>query len=195
MVKLKIWYKNLEHGSMLRITIFVAYRFALYFFNTTLHLLPHMGARILLCRLAGLKIGKNVMICKGVIFLGLGNCRIGSGTIINSRCIIDNRGSLHIGENVSISMDTTILTQGHDIDNELFPVISHVTKIEDYACIFAGSIIYPGVRIGYGAVVCPGSVVIKNVQDLEMVGGNPSKFIRHRRKMPKYKLTRLDWFI
>jgi acetyltransferase-like isoleucine patch superfamily enzyme len=195
MHNLKIWYKKLKRGSMLRMAIFAGYRLIVYLFNTTVNFLPHNGSRILLCKITGINIGKNVMICRDVVFLGLGNCSIGSGTIINSRCIIDNRGSLCIGENVSISMGSTILTQGHDIDDELFPVLSYETVIDDYACIFSNSIIYPGVKIGKGAVIFPGSVVIKNIQDLEVVGGNPIKLIRFRKTMPSYKLSRLNWFI
>lgn len=41
-------------------------------------------------------------------------------------------------------------------------------------------IIMSGVKIGNGAVVACGSVVVKNVPDYAIVGGNPAKIIRYR---------------
>lgn len=41
-------------------------------------------------------------------------------------------------------------------------------------------LILPGVKIGDGAVIGAGSVVTKNVEDYEIVAGNPAKHIRYR---------------
>jgi acetyltransferase-like isoleucine patch superfamily enzyme len=41
-------------------------------------------------------------------------------------------------------------------------------------------LIVPGVQIGDGAVIAAGSVVTKNVDDYEIVGGNPARHIRNR---------------
>jgi acetyltransferase-like isoleucine patch superfamily enzyme len=41
-------------------------------------------------------------------------------------------------------------------------------------------IIVPGVCIGDGAIIAAGSVVIKNVEDYQIVGGNPAKPIKYR---------------
>lgn len=37
----------------------------------------------------------------------------------------------------------------------------------------------PGVNIGNNVVIASGSVVVKDVQDNVVVGGNPAKIIRH----------------
>lgn len=43
-----------------------------------------------------------------------------------------------------------------------------------------GVMVMPGVRIGHGAVIASGSVVVHDVPDYGVVGGNPAKLIRTR---------------
>jgi virginiamycin A acetyltransferase len=43
-----------------------------------------------------------------------------------------------------------------------------------------GVTVMPGVRIGHGAVVAAGSVVVDDVPDYGIVGGNPARLIRRR---------------
>jgi virginiamycin A acetyltransferase len=43
-----------------------------------------------------------------------------------------------------------------------------------------GVMVMPGVRIGHGAVIASGSVVVDDVPDYGVVGGNPAKLIRTR---------------
>lgn len=38
----------------------------------------------------------------------------------------------------------------------------------------------PGVRIGHGAIIASGSVVVDDVPDYGIVGGNPARLIRRR---------------
>ena len=45
--------------------------------------------------------------------------------------------------------------------------------IEDNVWIGANSVIVDGVTIGKGSIVAAGSVVIKNVDPYQVVGGNP----------------------
>lgn len=56
-------------------------------------------------------------------------------------------------------------------------------------------LILPGVNIGDGAVIAAGSVVIKNVENYEMVGGNPARQIKPR-FMPEQieKLEKIKWW-
>ena len=52
--------------------------------------------------------------------------------------------------------------------------------IEDDVWIGYGAIILSGVRIGRGAVVAAGAVVVKDVEPYAIVGGNPAKVLRTR---------------
>jgi acetyltransferase-like isoleucine patch superfamily enzyme len=57
---------------------------------------------------------------------------------------------------------------------------SFKTIIGNDVWIGQGAIILAGVKIGNGAIIAAGSVVIKDVGDCEVVGGNPAKFIKYR---------------
>ena len=59
-------------------------------------------------------------------------------------------------------------------------------KIGNQAWICSDSFIGPNVNIGNGAIVGAGSVVMKNIKPMQIVAGNPIKFIR-RRKMKNEK--------
>ncbi|RDI44456.1 virginiamycin A acetyltransferase [Nocardia mexicana] len=50
-----------------------------------------------------------------------------------------------------------------------------------------GTLVMPGVRIGHGAIVASGSVVVDDVPDYAIAGGNPARVIRYR-----YEPCRID---
>jgi acetyltransferase-like isoleucine patch superfamily enzyme len=135
------------------------------------------------------KLGCMSSIGLGFKFYGLGNIVLGNNTVINRDCLFDNRALIKIGENVSISRSVQIYTGGHNIKSEFFELTLSDVSIGDYAVIFSRVTILPGVKIGKGAVVYPGSVVSKDVHDFEIVGGNPASKIGVRKLSAiKYKL-------
>jgi acetyltransferase-like isoleucine patch superfamily enzyme len=52
----------------------------------------------------------------------------------------------------------------------------------------------PGVQIGDGAVIVAGSVVTKNVNDYEIVGGVPAAFRNRFNDEQICKLKRIKWW-
>lgn len=115
------------------------------------------------------------------------NLAIGQNSVINQGCRLDNRGGLHIGENVSISEQVIILTADHNIDSAEFEGRSRLVVIEDYVWIGTRVTILPGVTIGKGALVAAGAVVTKDVVPFAIVAGVPAKVIRMRREDLNYK--------
>jgi len=135
------------------------------------------------------KLGYMSSIGLGFKFYTLGNISIGQNTVINRDCLFDNRALIKVGENVSISRNVQIYTGGHNIKSEFFELTLSDVSIGDYAVIFSRSTILPGIKIGKGAVIYPGSVVTKDVHDFEIVGGNPATKIGIRNSNTlKYKL-------
>lgn len=59
-------------------------------------------------------------------------------------------------------------------------VIRYTTRICAYAVLFMGVIVAPGVTIGEGAVVKPGSVVMEDVGEWDIVAGNPAVRVGRR---------------
>ena len=96
------------------------------------------------------------------------------------------RAPLKIGSHVIIGNNTTILTSSHDIDSPDWIRKPYGLEIEDYVWLPTNVMILPSCRkIGYGAVVSSGSVVVKNVEPMSVVGGNPAKEFKKRKCVHK----------
>lgn len=157
------------------------------------------------------KIGKNVVIEKGVLVFHPENVEIGNniyighstilkgyynknrmiikdGVWIGQQCFFHSAGGIEIGKNVGIGPHVIILTSYHDIDGDIeVPIIHRNIKfkkviIEDGCDIGAGAIILPGAIIGKGAQIGAGAVVSKNVKSYSVVAGVPAKILRYRKK-------------
>lgn len=144
-------------------------------------------------RVMGFKLGVQTSILTDFKVATLGNIDIGSHTVINNSCRFDNRFPIRIGNNVSITYGTTIFTKGHDIDDPLFRTKGAPVFIEDYVWIAAYAIILPGVTLGKGCIVLPGSVVTNSVGPFQVVGGNPAKLVRERKRDLQYQLQWDPW--
>ena len=82
--------------------------------------------------------------------------------------------------------EVVILGVNHRFDDCERPMIEqgyHDRKpvaIGDDVWIGTRAIILPGVRIGRGAIVAAGAVVTRDVNEFDIVGGNPARVIRSR---------------
>lgn len=109
------------------------------------------------------------------------NCKIGNHVSIQTDKI-DTRAPLFIGIQVIIGMGTEIITCSHNIDSPEWEHKQYGLTIEDYAWIPTNCLILPSCRkIGYGSVVGSGSVVVKNVDAMSVVSGNPAKEFKKRK--------------
>jgi len=117
------------------------------------------------------------------------NLKIGKGTIIGDKAILDARNGLEIGENVNFSSNVQIWTEQHDHRDPDFACNSNEAfgvKIGDRAWIGPNVTILPKVVIGEGAVVAAGTVVTKDVEPYAIVAGLPAKKIGVRNRDLKY---------
>jgi maltose O-acetyltransferase len=74
------------------------------------------------------------------------------------------------------------------MDSLTFSNTFEPVEISDNVWIGSRATILPGVHIGEGAVVAAGAVVIRDVKDYEVVGGNPARTIKYRnQKVYNYK--------
>jgi acetyltransferase-like isoleucine patch superfamily enzyme len=160
--------------------------------NTIHGLLPFV-LRPLLYKVCRFDIDRSATLQGGVRFFHVGRLSVGEGTLVNRGVYLDNRAGIRIGRQVSIAHDTKIYTMGHDPHDETFATKGQEVRIDDYAVVFAGAMIMPGVHLGEGSVVMAGSVVTKSVPPYRMVGGNPAVDIGERRGTPKYRLDRRFW--
>lgn len=149
--------------------------------------------RIVLRYLYLTKVGHGVTIHGKVYIYDLRNLFIGNNTTINYGVVLDNRGSLQIGENVNISHFVSIYTMGHNINSSRFETVKKRTVICDNSWIFPHCLIMPGVTIGEGAVILPGSVVTKSAEPNCVYGGNPAKLLGERKMAAEYILNNSIW--
>lgn len=184
---LKIYYDS-EKGGVIRRSLLQINLILIYILNFLLNILPFHFYKRLICKIFGMNIGKRVSICSGVRFMSLANFSIGNNSVINRGCLIDNRKSIIVGSNVSIAEGVKIFTLGHNIDNNNFSLNGAEVLIEDHVCIFAYSMIMPGVILERGVVVYPGSIVTHKFHSLSVIAGVPAKFLRFRKCNLKYEL-------
>lgn len=151
--------------------------------------------RLLVYKLAGIKIGKNSRIHIGARFFDPTNIEIGADTIIGDHAFLDGRDKLTIGDHVDIASSVMIFNSEHDVNSEDFHAINAPSEIGDYVFLGPRVIILPGVKIGKGAVVAAGAVVTKDVSDFAIVGGVPAQVIGERKnKDLHYRLGRARLF-
>ncbi len=141
------------------------------------------------------QIAPNAYVCTGLqmqsqLRRGCGNkVVIGKNSRVNAECRLHYTKGIVIGENVSISPGTWIITGTHDINDPNFTADSHPILIEDYVWIGARAMILSGVTVGKGAVVMAGAVVTRDVPPFAIVGGVPAKVIGQRElRDPHYSL-------
>ena len=123
------------------------------------------GWRILLLRLCGFTIGRDVYIADDLL-------------IVEE---LADRGNITIGNRVSIAPRVTLVTSSHPNQSRIrafAPVSRGPIVIEDDAWLGAGCVVLPGVRIGRGAVVGANSVVQQDVASLHVVAGQPARTVR-----------------
>ena len=134
---------------------------------------------------------KNILLFRLTFFCPFNNWRIkmhrwrgvniGNNVYIGIQCSIDNAYPeyVFIEDNVSVVNETSIICHSNPYPHfdGVFPSQVAPILIKDGAWIGLKSIILPGVTIGEKAVVSAGSVVMRNVPDYTLVGGNPAKKI------------------
>lgn len=156
--------------------------------------IPFWTLRRPLLKLGKMKIGKGSFIMRKCYFMNANFLTIGEYSHINRGCLIDARGRITIGDNVSISHNVNIVTGSHDAQSPNFIGVFKPIVIKDYAWLGVGCTILQGVTIGKGAVVAAGAVVTKDIGDYEIVGGIPAKKIGERPQKLNYHCNGWNWF-
>jgi acetyltransferase-like isoleucine patch superfamily enzyme len=135
------------------------------------------GTLLLFAHNGNINIGNNCYIGFGTQIWSANKITIGNDVLISHNCNIIDTNSHE--ENYLERKESYIkmLIKGHPTEN--VNVKSAPIIIEDHVWISYNVCILKGVRIGKGAIIGAGSVVLKNVEPFTMVAGNPAVFIKN----------------
>ena len=126
------------------------------------------------------KCGYN-LICESNVTFNFGHqISLGRDVFFNRGVYIDSKGGFFMGDYAGLAEDVRIFTHGHSEavhhQRTYAPVV-----IENYAKVYTGATILPGVTVGEQAIVASGAFVTKDVAPNTVVAGAPAKVIRERR--------------
>lgn len=140
---------------------------------------------------------------KGHVFVG-GPTRLTRNTVLNTNpnfngMIIKGGGNVIIGDNFHSGEECLIITQYHNYDtgNAIPYDNTYIYKdvlIGDNVWLGDRVILLGGIKIGEGVIVQAGSVVVRDVPDLAIVGGNPASVFKYRNKEHYYILKEKGYF-
>lgn len=109
------------------------------------------------------------------------NISVGESFCAGYNCVILDEAKVTIGDNCIISPQVGIYTQGYPTDVKKRKAGYEYAKpinIGNNVWIGGNSVINPGVNIGNNVVIQAGSVVLEDIPDNVVAGGNPAKIIR-----------------
>lgn len=125
--------------------------------------------------------GKDVRIFHGVEFSFGYNLTVGDRVTIHRNVLIDDRGEVVLGDDVSVSDYANIYSHSHDVE-DIGKISLHKTAIGDRARITYHSVVLSGVTVEPDSIVGSMGVASKPVPAGTIVGGVPAKPIGQKSK-------------
>ncbi len=141
---------------------------------------PCFGLRRVILRSFGAKVGDGVHVYPSATIYYPWNLEIGDDSSIGEWALVYNLGKVTIGKRSTISQRAHLCAGTHDYRNPSLPLIKPPIVIGDEVWVCADAFIGPNITIGNQAVIGGCSVVIKDVEAMTVVAGNPAKFVKAR---------------
>jgi acetyltransferase-like isoleucine patch superfamily enzyme len=127
--------------------------------------------------------GRNVRIFHDCEFSFGYNLTVGDDVTIHRNVLIDDRGEVVIGNNVSISDYANIYSHAHAVE-DINDVSLGKTVIGDNTRITYHSTVFSDVKIGHDAMLGSHGIANKDVPDFEIFGGVPARKIAQKKGHP-----------
>jgi acetyltransferase-like isoleucine patch superfamily enzyme len=158
-------------------------------FNLVVTNLPGHWLRQLWLRMIGTQIGSGTIVFRGTTVFGAEKLELGERVHVGFRVVLDARGGIKVGNDVTISSDSQLLTAKHDPQSSGFERQVAPVVIESHAWVATRAMVLAGVTLGRGAIVAAGAVATRDVAKDTIVAGVPAKEIGARRSDLSYRLV------
>lgn len=151
------------------------------------------------------KVAPDDMVLTPPVYFDHGNrTSFGKHFYANTDLTILDENYVTFGDYVYLAPHVSIYTAGHPIDKDVRNMdleYAKPVKIGNNVWIGGNVVINPGVTIGNDVVIASGSVVVKDIPDHVVAGGNPCKIIRQiedkdreywHKQLEEYKMATED---
>ena len=162
-------------------------RLGTFLWNTITGRLPGNRLRKAGLKFLGARLEGNCVVCRRAEILGPEGLTLNSQSSLGAHALIDARGGIRVGRNVTVASHVKLITAKHDLEDPAFRAVLQPIVIEDYAWICTGATVLGGVTVGRGAVVMAGAVVTRDVAPMTVVGGVPARFVKARTVEPTFQ--------
>lgn len=138
------------------------------------------GWRRFILRIFGAQIGREVQVYPSAKITIPWNLSIGDYSAVGDGAILYALGPITVGQRVTISQYAHLCAGSHDYTDAAMHLTKPPICIGDDVWICADAFLGPGVVVGERAIVAARGVVVNNVPEGAIVGGNPARFIKQR---------------
>ncbi|MEO6637005.1 MAG: WcaF family extracellular polysaccharide biosynthesis acetyltransferase [Ginsengibacter sp.] len=149
-----------------------------FVFNSSLF--PVYGLKVLLLKVFGAKLGKNVFIKPYVNIKYPWFLQTGDNVWIGENVWIDNLAMIRIGNNVCLSQGCMLLCGNHDYTVSTFDLVVKEITLEDGVWIGARATVCGGVVCKDHAVLAVNSVATQQLEAMGIYQGNPATRVKDR---------------
>ncbi len=112
------------------------------------------------------------------------NLSVGDNVVIHRHVLLDDRGGIEIGDNVSVSDYANIYSHTHDVV-DINDVTSTRTRIGDGARITYHATVLAGTQVGHHAMVAACALATRDVLPYHVSAGVPARTIKVKANAPK----------
>ena len=112
------------------------------------------------------------------------NLNIGNNVVVHRHVLLDDRGGIDIGDDVSISDYANIYSHNHDI-YDIHKVHTPRTRLGNGVRITYHATVLAGMQIGERALIGTGAVVTRDVAPNHIVVGIPAKTVKVKDSGPQ----------
>lgn len=128
----------------------------------------------------GARIGTRVVVYPSAAITQPWCLEIGDESAVGPGVVLYSLGAIRLGARVTVSQRAHLCAATRDHRRRDFPLVRRPILVEDDAWIAAEAFVGPGVRIGRGAVVAARAVAVRDVDDWQVVAGNPARVVSRR---------------